>query len=101
MTATESRLVARLLALVERFGTPSGHLDHREGIDYRGVCVGHRTYRGGGERVKDGAGYRMVGQTFVGVCAPSCQEWQAVRAEAQAYLAATHTRQLALMDAAG
>jgi len=94
--APDPRLVARLLALVERFGTPSGHLDHREGLDYRGVCVGHRTMTGG-TRVKDGSGFRIAGQTLSGECAASCKEWQAVRAEARAYLAATETRQLVML----
>lgn len=94
--SVETRLISRLLlAICERFGTPAGHLDHREGIDFRGVCVGHRTFTGG-ERVKDGAGFRIANQMLSGVCAPSCREWQAATTEARAYLEEHEPRQIAL-----
>lgn len=90
----------RALALLERFGTPAGHLDHREGIDFRGVCVGHRTFTGG-ERVKDGSGWRIAGQTLSGECAASCQEWQAVVSELRAAVEAEpRVTQLTLLEAA-
>lgn len=96
MTDPRDRMIARLLALADRFASTGGHLDHREGLDYRGVCVGHRTMTGG-TRVKDGSGWRIAGQTLSGECAASCREWQAVRAEARAHLDAVETRQLVLI----
>lgn len=95
---TEARLIARLLALVERFESSAGHLDNREQLHHLGVCAQRRHWTGG-YRVKDGSGWRIEGQTLDGTCAPSCLEWQAARAEARAYLDAAETRQLTLLEA--
>ena len=47
MTSTETRLIAQLLAIAERFDTGHGHLDNREQTTHLGVCTGHRRYVGG------------------------------------------------------
>jgi hypothetical protein len=84
-------IIARLLAICERFGTPErpdqpGHLDNREGLNHLGVCCLRRHWVGG-ERVPDGTGFRIENQTLDGVCAPSCVEWREATAEARACLA--------------
>lgn len=98
MTADQTALtiIRNLLAITDRFVTPSGHLDHREAIDFRGVCVGHLGYVGTGEIVKDGSGFREV-QRLAGVCAPSCQAYTAAVTAAREHLAANEVRQLGLI----
>lgn len=92
-------LLARALALLERFDTGKGHLDNREGIDFRGVCTGHRTYDpNAGRRVRTGQSYQIVDQPLVGECAPSCQEWQSVVAALRAEVEAREPRQLELVS---
>ena len=93
----ETRLIARLLAIAERFGTGHGHLDNREQISHLGRCTGRRQYVGG-ERVKTGNSYQIVNQTLDGTCAASCQEWQTAVADARAYVAAHETTQAQLWE---
>lgn len=101
MTADQTALtiIRNLLAICERFKTPSGHLDHREGIDFRGVCVGHLGYVGTGEIVKDGSGFRER-QVLAGSCAPSCQAYTAAVTAAREHVAANEVRQLSMEGAA-
>lgn len=96
---TDRELIASLLALCERFGTGHGHLDNREAIDFRGVCVGHRQYDASkGRRVRTGTSYQIVDQPITGVCAPSCQQWQQAVQAARAWLAEREPRQLELVS---
>lgn len=96
---TALTIIRNLLAICERFKTPSGHLDHREAIDFRGVCVGHLGYVGTGETVKDGSGFREV-QRLAGTCAPSCQHYQTWTTAAREHVAANEPRQLGLIEGA-
>lgn len=90
-------LEARALALLQRFASSGGHLAPRDDYDHRGLCC-HRRHWVGGERVKDGAGYRMAGQTLDGECADSCVEWQAVVAELTVLVDAEPQLQPALLE---
>lgn len=99
--AETTRLVARLLEICERFATSPDHqgayhLDNRENMNHTGVCCQRRKWQGG-ERVKDGSGYRMANQTLSGECAPSCVEFRATLTAARAHVAATAPRQLSLI----
>lgn len=98
MTADQTALtiIHNLLAICERFQTTSGHLDHRQNIDFRGVCVGHLGYVGTGEIVKDGSGFRER-QVLAGVCAPSCQHYQTWTTAAREHVAVNEPRQLEMI----
>lgn len=103
MTAPTA-LLARALALLERFGTnqkdPSKrHLAMTEPNEHLGVCNTHLTYDpAGGRRVRTGQSYQIVDQPLTGVCAPSCQEWQSVVAALRAEVEAREPRQLELVS---
>lgn len=104
MTAdqTTTALVARLLALCERFGTRADntgqrHLDNREQMSHLGVCTQRRSWMPSVEVVPDGTGFRPAHHTLTGTCADSCLAWQAAVNEARAYVAAHEVVQLDLM----
>jgi hypothetical protein len=92
-------LNARALALLQRFASSGGHLAPKDEYDHRGVCC-HRRHWTGGERVQDGSGFRMAGQTLDGTCADSCVEWQAVVAELTAAVDAEPRLQPQLLEVA-
>ena len=106
-TDNPAAIIRALLALAERAATthsrdPEG--SHFAGwnvmSDPRGVCVLHFRDLADGEIVKDGTGFRMVGRTRVGECAPRCREWRQAVEAARAWLARQEVRQLPLEEVA-
>jgi hypothetical protein len=84
VTPAELRLVERLLAIARDRQTESGHRAIVSTEEGQGHC---RYTKSGGETVKHGHGFRVLGQQRTYRCGEKCLELAAVIRDAEALMA--------------